>query len=338
MPALEEVTWIIAVTSVAFCASSLGNGANDVSNSYATAIASGTLTFKQAGVLAILTEFAGAVVLGGRVTEKIKNGVINVHHFDQHPSALVLAMGCVEFGTSAWLTIATSMGLPVSTTQTMVACLAGVGIASGATLKWGWQGKGLSTIAAAWLISPLFAGVVAALIQSLLNVTVLNRNNPYESALRSMPFYIAATCTLFPVFILLELLGKQSIQGFGIARFVVPIVGTFIVILFLAYFFAIPNFRRSLEEDKKDCRLRLIHIPMGPLLLRENPPYYLPNKKECTAHFVSVEAKSSSSSSIESGRTSHTNSGNIPIASETELLASDIPVIPLTPKEKYGHS
>jgi phosphate/sulfate permease len=61
--------WILA-----FVFASAGNGANDVANSYATSVAARTLTMPQAGVLAVCTEFVGAVALGARVTSTIKVG------------------------------------------------------------------------------------------------------------------------------------------------------------------------------------------------------------------------------------------------------------------------
>ena len=51
----------------------------------------------QVGFLSVLTEFAGAVGLGARVTSTIKNGIISIDRFREnggHPGALMLAMGC----------------------------------------------------------------------------------------------------------------------------------------------------------------------------------------------------------------------------------------------------
>ena len=36
------------------------------------------------------------------------------------PGVLMLAMGCAEIGSDAWLILATALGFPVSTTQTVV--------------------------------------------------------------------------------------------------------------------------------------------------------------------------------------------------------------------------
>tara|TARA_R110002060_G_scaffold72338_1_gene80985 strand:+ start:539 stop:742 length:204 start_codon:yes stop_codon:yes gene_type:complete len=67
MAVLQQYSWIIALISIAFCVSSFGNGANDVANSYATSVAARTLTMPQVGILAMVTEFVGAVALGSRV-------------------------------------------------------------------------------------------------------------------------------------------------------------------------------------------------------------------------------------------------------------------------------
>ena len=122
--------WILAITFIAYIVSAFANGANDVANSYATSVAAQTLSMPQAGVLSIITEFFGAVVLGERVTDTIKNGIITIDRFEGRPGVLMLAMGCAEVGSASWLMFATSHGMPVSTTQTVVGALIGVGFAS----------------------------------------------------------------------------------------------------------------------------------------------------------------------------------------------------------------
>lgn len=116
-PETAEYDWILAITTIAFVFASASNGANDVANSYATSVAAKTLTMVQAGILATITEFVGAVALGARVTSTIKNGIITIDRFEGRPAVLMLAMGCAEVGNAFWLTTATAAGMPVSTTQ-----------------------------------------------------------------------------------------------------------------------------------------------------------------------------------------------------------------------------
>jgi solute carrier family 20 (sodium-dependent phosphate transporter) len=115
MAVLQRYDWILALITIAFCVSSFGNGANDVANSYATSVAARTLTMPQVGFLSMITEFVGAVGLGGRVTKTIKNGIISINRFKGQPGVLMLAMGCAEFGSAFWLIVATRLGFPVST-------------------------------------------------------------------------------------------------------------------------------------------------------------------------------------------------------------------------------
>lgn len=127
--------WILAITFIAYIFSAFGNGANDVANAYATSVAARTLTMVQVGFLSVITEFFGAVVLGARVTSTIKNGIIDIGRFEGRPGVLMLAMGCAEVGSATWLMFATGQGMPVSTTQTIVGALIGVGFASQASIK-----------------------------------------------------------------------------------------------------------------------------------------------------------------------------------------------------------
>ena len=66
----------------------------------------------QVGFLSIVTEFVGAVALGARVTDTIKNGIINIERFQAPapPGTLMLAMGCAEVGSATWFMFATVDG------------------------------------------------------------------------------------------------------------------------------------------------------------------------------------------------------------------------------------
>ena len=234
------------------------------------------ITRPQVGFLAACTEFIGAVALGDRVTDTIKNGIITIDRFDGRPGVLMLVMGCAEVGSATWLMTATRMGWPVSTTQTVVGALLGVGFASQSEIKWSWQKGSVSQVAASWAIAPAIAACFAALIFSTLKFGVLERKESFKWAMRLIPLYLAMTCAILSLFMVVEAPTAPSLEEFGIGKIVGIILGVFFGVLAVAYIFFIPYFKARLVRE--DSRIKPWHIPLGPLLLRENPPLYFPGK------------------------------------------------------------
>lgn len=89
----------------------------------------------------------------------------------------MLAMTCAEVGSATWLMIATGLGMPVSTTQTIVGALIGVGFASQSQIKWGWTKGSVSQVAASWGIAPFIAGAFSALVFATIKYSVLERTS-----------------------------------------------------------------------------------------------------------------------------------------------------------------
>ena len=93
--------------------------------------------------------------------------------------------------------VASSMGLPVSTTHSIVGAIVGfaaVGIGVEA-VKWSKVG----TIVMSWVISPLTAGIIAYLIFGSVQRLILRQEDPLAKAKRYVPYYIffaAFTVTL----------------------------------------------------------------------------------------------------------------------------------------------
>ncbi|KAF1363557.1 phosphate-repressible phosphate permease-like protein [Lizonia empirigonia] len=252
--------WILAITTITFVFSAFGNGANDVANSYATSVAAQTLTMVQVGFLSIVTEFVGAVALGAHATDTIKNGIINIERFQApaEPGMLMLAMGCVEVGSAAWLMFATRAGMPVSTTQTIVGALVGV--------------------AASWAIAPMIACAFSAIIFGTVKYAVLEREDSFKWGMRLIPWYFAATGAILALFIVVETPTAPSLEEFGAGKAAGIILGVFGGVLLFSYIFFMPYLKRKLIH--KDARMRIWHIPLGPLLLRENPPLYFAGKAD----------------------------------------------------------
>ena len=73
-----------------------GVGANDVANAMGTSVGARAITIKQAIIIAMIFEFAGAYLAGGEVTSTIRSGIIDVETagFDVNPELLVYGMLC----------------------------------------------------------------------------------------------------------------------------------------------------------------------------------------------------------------------------------------------------
>ena len=94
---------LIFITAVFGFFMAFGVGANDVSNAMGTSVGSGTITAKQAIIIAMIFEAAGAYLAGGEVTETIKSGIIDTMQFVAEPEVLVFGMMSALFASGAWL-------------------------------------------------------------------------------------------------------------------------------------------------------------------------------------------------------------------------------------------
>lgn len=104
-----------------------GVGANDVANAMGTSVGSGAITIKQAIVIAIIFEFAGAILAGGEVTATIRKSILDTALFVDSPHLLVYGMLSSLLAAGIWLMIASSLGWPVSTTHSIVGAIVGFG-------------------------------------------------------------------------------------------------------------------------------------------------------------------------------------------------------------------
>ncbi len=165
-----------------------GVGANDLANAMGTSVGAGAVTVKQAICIAIIFEFAGAVIAGGNVTSTIRKGIIDPTAIVATPEILVYGMLASLLAAAVWLMIASSRGWPVSTTHSIVGALIGfavVGIGPDA-VNWGKVGK----IVASWVISPAIGGTIAFLLVMSTRKLIFNSENPLKSAKRYAPIYV----------------------------------------------------------------------------------------------------------------------------------------------------
>ncbi|SEI45724.1 inorganic phosphate transporter, PiT family [Allopseudospirillum japonicum] len=165
-----------------------GVGANDVANAMGTSVGSKAVTIRQAIIIAIIFEFAGAWLAGGEVTATIRKGIIDAEILAPQPELLVYGMLASLLAAGIWLLIASHRGWPVSTTHSIVGAIVGfaaVGISFDAVH---WEKVG--TIAASWIVSPLMSGAIAFALFYSVQRLILNAHDPFANAKRYVPIYM----------------------------------------------------------------------------------------------------------------------------------------------------
>jgi len=165
-----------------------GVGANDVANAMGTSVGAKAITLKQAIIIAMVFEFAGAYLAGGEVTSTIRKGIIDPETLSADPELLVYGMMSALLAAAIWLLVASTFGWPVSTTHSIVGAIVGfasVGISVDA-VNWGKVGN----IVSSWVVSPVLAGSFSFLIYMSVRKFVFDTKDPFQSAKRAVPVYI----------------------------------------------------------------------------------------------------------------------------------------------------
>ena len=166
-----------------------GVGANDVANAMGTSVGSKALTIKQAILIAMVFEFAGAYLAGGQVTETIKGGIVNADLIP--PELMVLGMMSALLAAGTWLLVASTRGWPVSTTHSIVGAVIGFGAVGISMDAVNWSGVG--PIVASWVVSPLLSGIVAFGLFVSVQKLIIDTDEPFLNAKRFVPLYMFAT-------------------------------------------------------------------------------------------------------------------------------------------------
>lgn len=190
-PYFSEVLWIVILGFILAFILAFGVGANDVANSFATSIGSGVLTFRQACYLASIFEIAGAILLGYKVSDTMRKGILEVDEYVGNEQQLMYGMLSALAGCAIWLLIATYFKLPVSTTHSIVGATVGFGLVANGTK--GIQGSKLLTIALSWIVSPVMSGLISVALFMVIHRFILKAERPFKAGLRALPIIYALT-------------------------------------------------------------------------------------------------------------------------------------------------
>ncbi|MEH2072637.1 MAG: inorganic phosphate transporter [Nostoc sp.] len=189
-------------------------GANDVANAMGTSVGSKAITLKQALIIAGVLEFTGAVLFGHQVTETLATKIANPGLFAATPEILVLGMATVLVSCGVWLQIATSRGLPVSSSHAVVGAIAGFSWVALGIDAIDWSSIGMITIG--WVLTPVISGAIAALFYSQIKHWILDRPNQLAQLQEWIPWLSTVLLGIFGVIVLPSL--TQPLTNFLIEQ------------------------------------------------------------------------------------------------------------------------
>ncbi|KAF3764722.1 putative sodium/phosphate symporter [Cryphonectria parasitica EP155] len=270
---LDQYTYVFAIGTFFAMLDAYNNGANDVANAWATSVSSRSISYRQAMVLGTIFEMLGAITVGARTADTIKNGIIPNSAFQDNAGVQMLAFTCALAAASTWVMWCTRHSAHVSSTYSLISAVAGVGIATvGASqVQWGWnKGKGLGAIFAGLGMAPAISAGFGASIFMLIKLVVHIRSNPVPWAVWSSPFFflIAGTiCTLSIVYKGSPNLGLNKKPGWYVASVT---MGTGAGLALLAALFFVPYVHTKII--KKDQTLKWWQFIYGPLLFKRPAP------------------------------------------------------------------
>jgi PiT family inorganic phosphate transporter len=152
---------ILIILFLAACFLAYSNGANDNFKGVATLFGSGTTNYKKAINWATVTTLAGsvaAIFLAGELVKNFSGKGLVPNELIQNP---IFAIS-IALGAALTVLLATKVGMPISTTHSLVGALFGAGVvAIGADFNFAKLGK---TFLIPLIVSPLMAAVLSFLM------------------------------------------------------------------------------------------------------------------------------------------------------------------------------
>lgn len=248
-PPKYDNLWMLILGFIIAFVLAFSVGANDVANSFGTAVGSGVVTLKQACILASIFETVGSALLGAKVSETIRNGLIDVELYNKTQDLLMAGSVSAMFGSAVWQLVASFLKLPISGTHCIVGATIGFSLVANGQkgVKW----SELIKIVMSWFVSPLLSGIMSGILFFLVRAFILRKADPVPNGLRALPIFYACTIgiNLFSIMYTgAPLLGFDKLPLWGT---ILISVGCAVFCALIVWFFVCPRMKRKIEREVK---------------------------------------------------------------------------------------
>ena len=233
-------------------------GANDVANNMGPAVGGKVLTVATAVIIAAICETAGALLAGGDVVKTVAKGIVSPGESIDVATFQFMMLSAL-LAAALWINLATILNAPVSTTHSIVGGVlgGGIGAAGFAVVNWGTMSK----IAASWVISPVFGGVVAACLLFFIEKRILNAPDRLVGARRWVPILVGLMGAAFTAYMAIKGLKK-------IMKVEVTDIITYSVLAFFAsWYLARPYIAKKITQLKDDSKKQVYKLFNLPLII-----------------------------------------------------------------------
>uniref|UniRef100_A0A8B9L636 Phosphate transporter n=1 Tax=Astyanax mexicanus TaxID=7994 RepID=A0A8B9L636_ASTMX len=269
---LTDYMWLLIVGFIIAFILAFSVGANDVANSFGTAVGSGVVTLKVACVLATVFETLGSVMLGAKVSETIRKGIIDVNMYNGTEHVLMAGSVSAMVGSAVWQLVASFLKLPISGTHCIVGATIGYSLV--AKGQQGVQWFQLLRIVASWFLSPLLSGLMSAILFYFVRMFILQKKDPVPNGLKALPVFYAVTMgiNLFSImFTGAPVMGFDKLPWWGT---LLISIGCAILTGIIVWFAVCPCLKRKIELPKT------VHVQFS------NGPTHMPSNGYSQYHTV----------------------------------------------------
>ncbi|CAL8321458.1 unnamed protein product [Lota lota] len=246
---MTHYMWLLIVGFIIAFILAFSVGANDVANSFGTAVGSGVVTLRQACILATVFETVGSVLLGAKVSETIRKGIIDVGMYNGSEHILMAGSVSAMFGSAVWQLAASFLKLPISGTHCIVGATIGFSLVAKGSQGVRWLE--LLRIVGSWFLSPLLSGLMSAVVFWFVRKFILHKKDPVPNGLKALPAFYALTMgiNMFSImFTGAPMLGFDKFPWWGT---LLISLGFSALTALVVWFIVCPFLKKKIERDLK---------------------------------------------------------------------------------------